>query len=254
MSLRGHFERSGNWLFRKRGYLPLLLGAVLVPALAEFEFPGGSHSRDLRWEILCLTISLVGLGIRVAVIGYVPAGTAGRNTGEHVAKTLNTSGLYSVVRHPLYLGNCIMWLGVLMFPRVWWCPVIGILAFWLYYERIMFAEEEFLRREHGPQWTAWAERTPAIVPALRGWLPTGRGFSIRHVLRREHPGLFALVSSLTALEILSDAIRERRFGVDPMWASLFGGAAVAFMILRTLKHRTKLLHVERSQITMNEKE
>jgi hypothetical protein len=66
--------------------------------------------------------------------------------------------------------------------------------------------------------------------------------------------LFALVSSLTALEILSDAIRERRFGVDPVWATLFGGTAVAFMILRTLKHRTKLLHVDRSEITMNEKE
>ncbi|TMQ54464.1 MAG: DUF1295 domain-containing protein [Candidatus Eisenbacteria bacterium] len=210
MSLRAHFERSGNWLFRKRGYLPLLLGAVLVPALAEFEFPGGTRLRDLRWELLCLAISLVGLGIRVAVIGYVPAGTAGRNTGDHIARTLNTSGLYSVVRHPLYLGNCIMWLGVLM------------------------------------QWTAWAERTPAIVPALRGWLPTGRGFSVRHVLRREHPGLFALVSSLTALEILGDAIRERRFEVDPMWATLFGGSAIAFMILRTLKHRTRLLHVDRS--------
>jgi len=246
MPIRAHFERSGNWLFHKRGYLPLLLVALLVPALAEFRLSGGNHLGDLRWGVFCLAISLVGLGIRVAVIGYVPAGTAGRNTRKYIAKTLNTSGLYSVVRHPLYLGNCIMWLGVTMFPRVWWCPVIGILVFWLYYERIMFAEEEFLRRKYGSQWTAWAERTPAIVPALRGWLPTGRGFSIRHVLRREHPGLFALVSSLTALEVLSAAIRERRLGVDPVWALLFGGTAVAYMVLRTLKHRTRLLHVDRS--------
>jgi hypothetical protein len=42
--------------------------------------------------------------------------------------------------------------------------------------------------------------------------------------------------------------------VDPVWATLFGGTAIAFMILRTLKHRTKLLHVDRSEITMNEKE
>jgi protein-S-isoprenylcysteine O-methyltransferase Ste14 len=246
MILREHFERSGNWLFKHRGYLPLLLLAILIPALARFWRPGAKPNDDLSWEFLCLGISLIGLGIRAAVIGYVPAGTAGRNTSGQIAKTLNTSGLYSIVRHPLYLGNWIMWLGVMMFPGVWWCPVIGGLVFWLYYERIMFAEEEFLRREFGNEWLTWAERTPAIIPSLRGWRPTGRGFSIRHVLRREHPGLFALVSSLTALEIMSDAVRDRRFEVDPVWGVLFVCTGTMFMILRTMKHRTKLLHVDRS--------
>ena len=73
--------------------------------------------------------------------GAIPAG--------RWPSTLNTSGLYSVVRHPLYLGNYLMWLGVALFSRTWWAPVIVSLVFWLYYERIMFAEEEFLRRQFG---------------------------------------------------------------------------------------------------------
>ena len=31
--------------------------------------------------------------------------TSGRNTHDQVADSLNTSGIYSIVRHPLYVGN-----------------------------------------------------------------------------------------------------------------------------------------------------
>src|SRR5688500_1805537 len=136
MTLRDEFERSGNWLFRRRSFLPLLLLAVVLPALSQLEYPEGGNSQDLLWKALCLTIALAGLCVRIVVVGYAPNGTSGRNTREQVAETLNTSGPYAIVRHPLYLGNYLMWLGVALFARVWWCPVIISLAFWLYYERI----------------------------------------------------------------------------------------------------------------------
>jgi len=117
--------------------------------MLRYSYPGGSHAWDRAWELFCLGVSLLGLYIRVMTIGYRPHGTSGRNTHGQVAETLNTEGMYSITRHPLYLGNYFNWLGLALFTHDWWLPVIVSLAFWLYYERIMFAEESFLEEKFG---------------------------------------------------------------------------------------------------------
>ena len=244
MGLREEFEATGNWLFRRRGYLPLLLFPLLLAAARGSTYPGGDHGRDLAWEGVCLFLALIGLALRIGTVGFVPRDTSGRNTGGQVAGSLNTSGLYSVVRHPLYLGNYLMWLGVALFPRSWWAPVIVSLVFWLYYERIMFAEEEFLRRKFGPLYTSWAAITPAFLPRLTLWRPPGVRFSLLTVLRREHSSLLALVASLTALEVASDYAYTGRLTVDPLWGSGLAVTLVLCLAVRAVKHRTRLLHVE----------
>lgn len=88
----------------------------------------------------------LGLIVRVVTVGYTPANTSGRNTETQVADTVNQLGIYSTVRHPLYVGNFLMYLGLAMLTHNIWFVLIYILVFYLYYERIMFAEEQFLRK------------------------------------------------------------------------------------------------------------
>lgn len=237
MALREDFEQAGNWLFRRRSFLPLLLLPLFYPALSGFRYAGGSHGLDLIWEIGCLAVSLTGYGLRIATVGFAPRGTSGRNRHEQIARSLNTTGMYSLVRHPLYLGNYVMWLGASAVPRVWWLPVLVTLAFALYYERIMFAEEEFLRREFGAAFTDWASRTPAIVPRRLAWIPPGRPFSLREVLRQEYSGLFALVTVYSLLEVGSDIAATGRLEVDPVWGTIFILTVALTVVLRALKHR-----------------
>jgi protein-S-isoprenylcysteine O-methyltransferase Ste14 len=244
MGLREEFEATGNWLFRRRGYLPLLLFPVLLVAARGSTYPGGDHRLDLAWEGVCLLLALIGLALRVGTVGFVPRDTSGRTTGGQQAESLNTSGFYSVVRHPLYLGNYLMWLGVALFPRSWWAPVIVSLVFWLYYERIMFAEEEFLRRKFGPLYTSWAAITPAFLPRLTLWRRPGARFCFLTVLRREHSSLLALMVSLTALELASDYAHTGRLIVDPLWGTALAVTLVLCLAVRAVKHRTRLLHVE----------
>jgi len=244
MGLREEFEATGNWLFRRRGYLPLLLFPLLLVAARGSTYPAGSHGLDLAWEAVCLLLALIGLGLRIGTVGFVPRGTSGRNTGGQLAGSLNTSGFYSVVRHPLYLGNYLMWLGVALFVRSWWAPVIVSLVFWLYYERIMFAEEEFLRRKFGPLYTAWAATTPAFLPRFTLWRRPGVRFCFLTVLRREHSSLLALMASLTALEVASDYSYTGRLMVDPVWGTALAVTLVLCLAVRAVKHRTRLLHVE----------
>lgn len=248
MALREEIERSGNWLFRWRSYLPLLLFVPVLLGLRHFTYPEGRHELDLAWEAVCLAVSLAGLAVRVVTIGHTPAGTSGRNTGEgQVAATLNTTGLYSLVRHPLYLGNYLMWLGVALFPRAAWVALAVSAAFWLYYERIMFAEEEFLRRRFGAAFEAWAARTPAFLPrpfgARAAWVSPALPFSWRNVLRREYSGLFGLIASFTLCEVVGDAAVQGRLHADAVWVALFGASAAAYVTLRFLKRRTGVLHV-----------
>ena len=245
MPLREEFERSGNWLFRWRSYLPLLVFVPVLLAMRHFTFPGGSLARDRAWEAACLLLSFAGLGIRAAAVGYTPAGTSGRNTRVgQVANELNTAGLYSVVRHPLYLGNFFMWYGIALLPRSGFVAVLVPLLFWLYYERIMFAEEEFLRQRFGELYVAWATSTPAIVPRFSGWRPAALPFSVRNVLRREYSGFFAVVASFAVLDAVGESIALGRWHIDPLWAAAFLVGFVVYATLLTLKRRTRLLRVK----------
>jgi protein-S-isoprenylcysteine O-methyltransferase Ste14 len=243
MGMREEFEATGRWLFRRRGYLPLLLFPMLLLAAGTTSAPAGG-ALDALGEALCAALALSGLALRVATVGFVPKDTSQRNRSRPQAVALNTTGLYSVVRHPLYVGNYLMWLGVALFPRVWWAPVIVSLVFWLYYERIMFAEEEFLRRRFGGDYTAWAASTPAFLPRLRGWRRPAARFCLLTVLRREHSTLLALIASLTALEVTSEHATSGRLALDPVWATALAATLALCLAVRTLKHHTRLLHVE----------
>lgn len=244
MGLREDFESTGNWLFRWRSYLPLLLIGIFIVALREFEYPNHSKQLDALWEVVCLFISFFGLGIRAFTIGHTPAGTSGRNTSEQQASTLNTTGIYSVVRHPLYLGNFFMGLGIALFAHLWWLTLIYVLAFCIYYERIMYAEEAYLREKFGDQFVAWADTVPAFIPNLKKWKRPSLSFSLRNVLRREYNGFFAVIVTLFILEVIGDIFAEGKVELDPMWASILIVGFVVWATLRTLKKRTKLLNVE----------
>jgi protein-S-isoprenylcysteine O-methyltransferase Ste14 len=244
MALREEFERQGKWLFRWRSYLPLFLIGLMLIGMRHFEYPWHSHLLDQLWEILCIIIAFFGLVIRALTIGYTPKNTSGRNTSQQIADTLNTTGMYSIVRHPLYVGNFFCWIGISMFVRVWWINIITILIFWLYYERIIFTEEEFLRRKFGEQFEEWAKKTPAFLPRISSWISPPLPFSFKNVLKREYSGLFAVIASFTVLEIIGDIIAEGKFELDIMWMIVFFVALIISIILRILKKKTKFLHID----------
>ncbi len=253
MALIEEFDKSGNWLFRWRSFLPLVL---YVMAAAVILLEGDTHMEhfDRDGAIICLSISLFGLLIRVVTIGFTPRGTSGRNTKEgQVAEFLNTSGIYATVRHPLYLGNFFMWLGIIVYVGNWWFTAICCLLFWLYYERIMFAEEYFLRKKFGQRYLDWSSGVPAFWPNLALWKSTGIGFSMRNVLKREYSGFFAIFVSFALLDVLKNYVH---FGfiswkevITPFWLYCLVGSFLIFIVLRSLKKYTRLLDVEGREYT-----
>lgn len=248
--LKHRLERDGAFLFRWRSFLPLVLIPAALPALAasvRVEAAFGP-ALDQAWMVGCLVLAFAGLALRGLTVGFVPTGTSGRNTRAQRADRLNTTGLYSVVRNPLYLANGIVIMAIALALKVWWFAGLVGLAYGLYIERIVMAEEAYLERRFGDEYRRWAGRTPAFLPRLSGWQAPDLAFSLRMVLRREYNGLFAIISAFVAIEAITDLLVESEplrdwLAEDRFWVVLFGLGALAFVVLRTLKKRTTLLVV-----------
>lgn len=245
MGLHGSLERQGEWLFRHRGVLPLLLLVILIPALwfAPAPSPAAGLAGLRLYRGLCIALAGLGFLVRVLTVGCVPGGTSGRNTQGQVAATLNTTGAYSLVRHPLYLGNSLIYLGICSYPGVWWAVLLSALLLALYYERIILAEERFLRASFGPAFASWAADTPTIIPRWRAWRAPALSFSLRTAARREYSGLLAFVLAFAVIHQALDDLAAHRYVSNPAWATVLVAAGLVYLTLRTIKRRSRLLHV-----------
>jgi protein-S-isoprenylcysteine O-methyltransferase Ste14 len=245
MALREDMEKQGRWLFRWRSYLPLLgipvfLVAIKHSGILENKF--GDYVGDI-WGICAIIISFLGLIIRIITVGYAPRGTSGRNTKSQVAETLNTTGMYSISRNPLYLGNFIIVLGITLFIQVWWLALLVWFGFWFYYERIIFTEEEFLRNKFKNQFMEWAKKTPIVIPRFKNWQKPELGFSFKTVCRREFSTFFSIAVTFFMLEILTNFIIHGKLAVHNSWSIFFIVSLGIYITFFILKKKTKLLNV-----------
>lgn len=234
-------SKQGAFLFRWRGYLPLLGLPLVLLAMRDFRYPFGSHLYDTLWDLFSLGVSLLGLAVRAMTIGFVPPGTSGRSTKRQQATMLNTTGAYSLVRHPLYLGNFVIVWGGALFVRSFWLSLVVVLGFALYYERIISAEESFLLEKFGSEFAEWARRTPLIVPSFRNYTPPHRRFDWRMVLRSEPSGFFGIIASFTFLETVGEYVVQGVLMIDPLWIAIFALGLLIFLILVFLKKKTNVL-------------
>ena len=216
----------GDVLFRWRSYMPLLLIPLFALSVNDDRPP-----ESFAWECACFSVALCGLVLRAFVIGTAPQGTSARGTRRPTADLLMTSGAYSVVRHPLYLANTLMWLGCSMLSGTWFLPVIVVLLSFIYHERIAAREEAFLRNTFGEAFDEWTRAVPAMIPSVRRYRPSGVPFQGRKVFMQESHGLFALGTAFLTLDTLEDSARLHAFHVDPRWLAVFIATAVPFAVV-----------------------
>jgi protein-S-isoprenylcysteine O-methyltransferase Ste14 len=248
--LRDDMARQGHWLFSWRSYLPL----IIIPA-ALTVFPQSGWMGDLfgelfeeGYDLACFALAMTGVAVRVLTVGFVPAGTSGRNTGTQRADALNITGIYSVVRHPLYFANFLTFIGVVLTIKSGLFVLFASCAYLLYYERIMLAEEQFLDQRYGETYRRWAARTPAFLPRLTGLVAPALPFSWRTALRREFHGVFLLATLFLVSELAESIFIEGHTFAGALvdewiWVTIFIVSAVFYITVMTVKKRTRWLEV-----------
>ena len=246
MGLLHSFESSGNWLFKRRGWLPVVLFLLAVPVIFTTDYNNIGDNVKLYTGITAVLVSFMGLLIRAYTVGTTPKGTSGRNTDEQIAESLNSTGIYCVVRHPLYLGNYLMWIGIVIYTLNWYFVITVSLMYWLYYERIMFAEERFLERKFGQVYLDWSLKAPAFIPSFKHLVKASLPFSMTTVLRREYSGVLNTVIGFLFVNVLRYDAINGGFKFFAWQGYLLGITLVLVLILRTLKRTGRLAEEGRS--------
>lgn len=243
MALQEELKTQGDFLFRYRSFLPLIILVVGLAVFAYMKLNPDEYHKFLyteTYKYICLAVSLLGFFIRVITIGYAAENTSGRNTHEgQIADEINTTGIYSTVRHPLYLGNFFMWLGIAMLTASFWFLVAFVLFYYAYYYlRICFAEEAFLRTKFENAYVEYSKTTPAFCPSFKNYKASNRSFNLRKVIRQEKNGIAAIFLLFWFFEMVGDVVVNQKFELQlDFW--LYAGviAAVVYLILKILKKR-----------------
>ncbi len=123
------------------------LGLLLIAVSAYWTEPG--HER-LIWG---LAIALAGQLFRIFA-----AGTIFKN------KRLASTGAYSLVRHPLYLGNILILAGFSIACANLWVVLVIIAFFVIWYPAAIAYEDGKLERIFEDEWRQWSKGTMAVFP------------------------------------------------------------------------------------------
>lgn len=186
--------RIGGWLFRNRGWLPLVF--IGVPLLTP-----GTPSPN-RWIIGGILI-VAGEAFRLA--GVAAAGTTTRRRSRNV-QTLVTHGPFAWSRNPLYNGNFLVWMGFVVLSGVLWFLPFAMLLFAAEYSLIVRYEEGVLETTFGRAYLEYKLRTPRWVPS-RPEEPVPGEMNWREAMRSE---LSTFLQYLVL--ILAFIIKDRFFG------------------------------------------
>lgn len=227
----------GNFLFKHRGIIPTF---VLVGGLGVYAWQMLSVSAIHQWfntpVFVSFAIAWVGESIRMITVGFSPKGTSGRNTHNQLAHQLNTKGIYSVTRNPLYLGNFLIWLSVAILTQSIGFIIGFLVFFWWFYHHIIQTESQFLKAKFDDAYTRWADRTPAFFPSIKNYASESNPFNWRKVIRKEKNGIAAIMGIFGTFEILRQVLTGT-FPLNSIWLWIgFAGLVYYIAVKLIMKH------------------
>ncbi len=149
----------GMWLApQPRFTIPLFQDALLV--ISVF----GTTALAIPFLHIVLSIVFVLPGAWLGIEGVRKTGLKAAET--HRTDKIVTNGVYSLVRHPQYLGGVLSHAGIVLFLSAWYAllstPLVLLLNF-----LISWKEEIELVREFGEEYVSYQKATPMLLPRLR---------------------------------------------------------------------------------------
>ena len=112
-----------------------------------------------RW--LAQAVVLTGGAITLWHHRILVRGTGGESPGELVA----VGGLYRLIRHPMYLGDCLLYMGMgLLVPNLVSALLVAIGCAALIAQAK--AEDRYLAARFGESFSSWQQRSGLLLPGL----------------------------------------------------------------------------------------
>ncbi|MGH8231140.1 MAG: methyltransferase family protein [Steroidobacteraceae bacterium] len=159
--------RVESTLSRTGHYLPLIIAGVL---LWMRRIPDGGLLFERFWprsaQAYWCGVALVAAGLAFSLWARR---TIGRNWSGNVTvkqdHELVTSGPYALVRHPIYTGLLLMFIGTAI-ARGEWRGLLAVLIVLVALWRKLRLEERWMTETFGDAYRRYRERTAALIPWL----------------------------------------------------------------------------------------
>lgn len=196
-------EAFTAYVFEHRHGLVALLGVAALFILWMDVYPtpvdGGGNARTLSFAVMGTVLILVGVIIRL---------WSGLYIGGHKNRELVTKGPYSLVRNPLYTGNLVSALGLMLMTQSLIVTLVVMLGLSVIYVATIRHEERKLEKLFADDYTLYCQSTPRIIPrraALRDMLSgTGTGDTISYrnlACELKRAGIFVFTGFLVLLGV-----------------------------------------------------
>ncbi len=159
-SFRKGPETVGNWL---------TAAWMLAGFLATFFFPFADRRGLLvvqadRWRYVGFALFLAGASVRLAAARTLGRQFSGLVTVQDGHRLVDT-GIYSVIRHPMYLGLLLSMPGFALIFRSRLVILLAVISAVFVVLR-MQQEEHLLRRHFGEEFDSYRRRTWRLIPFL----------------------------------------------------------------------------------------
>ncbi len=134
------------------------------------------------WWVAGLVLIGVGMLIRLWASGFVKKD-----------KQLAMEGPYSLVRHPLYVGNLLIGFGFCFASGLVWSFPAFVAVLVLFYPPAIRMEDAKLHGLFGTQWETWRASTRALIPTLPPAGPLTGPWSFRQSLIQNGEPVYVLI-------------------------------------------------------------
>lgn len=194
--------KTGDFLFKYRNLLfPVMLVALFATHTPPSEY-AGNHGYEVAKDVLAVWIVISGLALRAAVIGFKYIKRGGLNKKVY-AEDLVTEGFFATCRNPLYVGNMLIYAGVLLMHGSPFVFVVGLALFAFIYTAIIAAEEYFLRGKFGAAYEAYCRDVPRWIPKFSrlGESIKGMEFNANRVIAKDYTTMANAVIAVVGLEL-----------------------------------------------------
>ena len=130
---------------------------------------------------------LIGEVIRLHAVRYAGGATRTTTVG---APALCTAGPYARTRNPLYLGNIVIYIGMVFVSGgawMWYLLLLTITFFILQYALIISLEEETLTLKFSSAYKIYSDNVPRLIPRLNAWKNKNhrQPLTVKQTLRNE---------------------------------------------------------------------
>lgn len=175
--LYGFFEVLMNLTQRSRGKVTsskdkgslwLLYGMVTLGYALSFSIGATKTGRVSPWNLFfAVGMTLLALGLVIRVSSILTLKQYFTYSVSRLAdQKIIESGLYKLIRHPGYLGQLMIFLGISTSLANWLAVLAMMIPVTLGYHYRMHVEERFMLEQMGVEYATYQARTKRLLPLI----------------------------------------------------------------------------------------